>query len=45
MMGAAIRDWVNYNKGRKLFDACKYKGTFANCKPEVCIRCHKEKQE
>ena len=44
-MGAAIRDWINYNRGKKLFDACKYKGTFVNCKSECCVRCHEEKTE
>ena len=45
MMGAAIRDWISYNKSKKLFDACKFKGTFANCKPEYCIECYEEKTE
>jgi len=26
----------------KLFQDCNYKGTFANCKPEFCVRCQKE---
>lgn len=25
---------------KRLFDACKFKGTFANCKAKHCIKCH-----
>ena len=29
-------------EGLKLFIACNYKGTFANCGPKCCVRCHEE---
>jgi len=32
-------------RAQKLFDACNYKGTFANCRPECCIACCKESDE
>jgi len=31
------------NDGQKLFEACNFKGTFANCKAECCVACHKDK--
>ena len=45
MLGVAIRNWAAYNKSKKLFDACNFKGTFAACKPGACVTCHKDRDD
>ncbi len=44
-MGATkriIEQEMDKKRGQQLFDDCACKGTFANCNPLGCLRCHEE---
>ena len=39
--GDSDMSWKKY-MADKYYKACKYKGVFANCSPDVCLSCHRD---
>ena len=45
IMDGKFYDKVKIKAGQKLYESCRYKGTFTNCGPDICYSCHLDSVE